>query len=67
MNKIGSIINDIEDDWIFYELLMQHIRILHDQMDILIKEKKKKEYPKYFYRSFSVPKKGKSPKSQHAN
>jgi ParB family transcriptional regulator, chromosome partitioning protein len=67
MNKIGSIIDDIEDDWIFYELLMQHKRILHDQIDILIKEKKKKGYREYFYRSFSVPKKGNLLKASNTN
>jgi ParB family chromosome partitioning protein len=41
MNRISSIIDDAEDDWILYELLMQHKRRLHDQIDILIKQRKK--------------------------
>ncbi|MGE5634115.1 MAG: ParB/RepB/Spo0J family partition protein, partial [Deltaproteobacteria bacterium] len=41
MNRIASIINDAEDDWILYEMLMQHKRRLHEQIDILIKQKKK--------------------------
>jgi ParB family transcriptional regulator, chromosome partitioning protein len=42
MNRIASIIDDVEDDWILYEMLMQHKRRLHEQIDILIKQKKKK-------------------------
>jgi ParB family transcriptional regulator, chromosome partitioning protein len=42
MNRIASIIDDIEDDWILYEMLMQHKRRLHEQIDILIKQRKKK-------------------------
>ncbi len=42
MNRIVSIIDDAEDDWILYEMLMQHKRRLHEQIDILIKQRKKK-------------------------
>lgn len=42
MNRMGSIINDVEDDWILYEMLMQHKRRLNEQIDILIKEKRKR-------------------------
>lgn len=42
MNRIASIIDDVEDDWILYEMLMQHKRRLHEQIDILIKQRKKK-------------------------
>ena len=41
MNRIASIIEDVEDDWILYEILMQHKRRLHEQIDILIKQRKK--------------------------
>jgi ParB family transcriptional regulator, chromosome partitioning protein len=41
MNRIASIIDDVEDDWILYEMLMQHKRRLHEQIDILIKQRKK--------------------------
>jgi len=43
MNRIASIINDVEDedDWVLYEMLMQHKRRLNEQIDILIKQKKK--------------------------
>jgi ParB family transcriptional regulator, chromosome partitioning protein len=43
MNRISEIINDIESDWILYEILMQHKNMLHTQIDILIKEKRKLE------------------------
>lgn len=41
MNKLSSIIKNNEDNWIVYETLMQHKRVLHEQVDILYKEKKK--------------------------
>lgn len=41
MNRIGTIIDDTEDDWIINEMLMQHKRRLHEQIDILIKQRKK--------------------------
>lgn len=41
MNKIASIIGDVEDNWTVYEILMQHKNMLHTQIDILIKEKRK--------------------------
>jgi ParB family chromosome partitioning protein len=40
-SKIAVIIEGIEDNWMVYEILMQHKNILHSQIDILIKEKKK--------------------------
>jgi len=41
MNKLASIIEDVEDNWAVYEILMQHKNMLHSQIDILLKEKKK--------------------------
>jgi len=41
MNRIGAIIDDVEDDWVLYEMLMQHKRRLNEQIDLLIKQKKK--------------------------
>lgn len=41
MNKLASIIEDVEDNWTVYEILMQHKNMLHGQIDILLKEKKK--------------------------
>jgi ParB family chromosome partitioning protein len=41
MNKLGRIIEDIEENWIIYEILMQHKNTLNAQIDLLIKEKKK--------------------------
>jgi ParB family chromosome partitioning protein len=41
MNKLTSIINNNEENWIVYETLMQHKRVLHEQIDILYKEKRK--------------------------
>ena len=41
MNGLGEIINGMEHDWVIYEVLMQHKNVLHTQIDILIKEKRK--------------------------
>jgi ParB family chromosome partitioning protein len=41
MNKLASVIEDVDDDWTAYEMLLQHNNMLHNQLDILYKEKKK--------------------------
>lgn len=41
MNRISEIINDVEENWILHEILMQHKIMVHTQIDILIKQKKK--------------------------
>ena len=41
MNKLADIMESVEDNWIMYEILMQHKKVLHAQIDLLIKEKKK--------------------------
>jgi len=41
LNRTAKVIEDIEENWIIYEILMQHKNMLNRQIDILIKEKKK--------------------------
>lgn len=41
MNKISAIVEGIEENWIVYEILMQHKNMLNSQIDVLIREKKK--------------------------
>jgi ParB family chromosome partitioning protein len=41
MNTLSTIMEDIEDNWIIYDILMQHKNMLHAQIDLLIKEKRK--------------------------
>jgi ParB family transcriptional regulator, chromosome partitioning protein len=41
MNSMGEIISYVEEDWVLYETLMQHKNMLHAQIDILLKEKRK--------------------------
>jgi ParB family chromosome partitioning protein len=41
MNTLSTILEQIEDNWIVYEILMQHKNMLHAQIDLLIKEKRK--------------------------
>ena len=39
--KLADLIRSIEDDWIVYEIFMQHKLMLDSQIDVFIKEKKK--------------------------
>jgi ParB family chromosome partitioning protein len=41
MSKISSIAEAVEDNWIIYEILLQHKNMLNTQIDVLIREKKK--------------------------
>lgn len=41
MNKVSAIVEAVEDNWIVYEILMQHKNMLNAQIDVLIREKKK--------------------------
>ena len=45
IKKLATIIETVEDKWIFYDTFMQHKHILHEQIDLLIKERRK--YKKY--------------------
>lgn len=45
IKKLATIIETVEHNWILYDILMQHKHILHEQIDLLIKEKRK--YKKY--------------------
>jgi ParB family chromosome partitioning protein len=39
--KLGSIVEAIEEDWFFYDVLLHHRNMLNSQIDLLIKEKRK--------------------------
>ena len=41
MTKLADIMESVEDNWVIYEILMEHKNVLHTQIDLLIKEKKK--------------------------
>jgi ParB family transcriptional regulator, chromosome partitioning protein len=41
MNSLSEIINGVEHDWVIHEVLMQHRNMLHAQIDLLLKEKRK--------------------------
>ena len=41
MNSLSEIINGVEHDWVIHEVLMQHKNVLHTQIDLLLKEKRK--------------------------
>ena len=41
LRQFDEVVSAAEENWIVYELLMEHRRVLHNQIDILIKEKRK--------------------------
>jgi len=41
IKKLATIIENVDDKWMFYDILMQHKHMLHQQIDLLIREKKK--------------------------
>lgn len=49
MNRIAMIIEKIEDNWILYEILMNHKNTIHFQIDLLIREKKQYISRKHFF------------------
>jgi ParB family transcriptional regulator, chromosome partitioning protein len=44
MNRLAAVIADVEDDWMIYEILIEHKNMLNHQIDILIKQKKKLQW-----------------------
>lgn len=46
IKKLAAMIEKIEDNWLFYDMMMQHKHLLHNQVDLLIKQKAR--YKKYF-------------------
>jgi ParB family chromosome partitioning protein len=41
IKKLATIIENLDDKWMFYDILMQHKHMLHQQIDLLIREKRK--------------------------
>ena len=41
LNRIASIMEDVEKDWLVYEELMNHRNALHWEIDLLLKERRK--------------------------
>src|SRR6188474_499037 len=39
IKKLAAMIEKIEDNWLFYDVMMQHKHLLHNQVDLLIKQK----------------------------
>lgn len=46
IKKLGPIVEALEDDWIFYDILLHHKNMLNSQIDLLLREKIK--YRKLF-------------------
>ena len=47
MNRMAENTEDVRDSWVAYEILMQHKNVLHDQIDILLKERRKLRRNRY--------------------
>jgi ParB family transcriptional regulator, chromosome partitioning protein len=41
LNNVGGLIGDSEEEWVLREVLMYHKNMLHEQIDLLIREKRK--------------------------
>ncbi len=41
MGRLSRLIENLEDNWFFYELLMQHKNMINSQIDLLIRQKRK--------------------------
>jgi ParB family transcriptional regulator, chromosome partitioning protein len=53
IRKLAMIIENAEDKWILYEILMQVKHILHQQIDVLIREKRKYRKRSYLLATIS--------------
>lgn len=49
MNKLSKNIENVEGNWILYEILMNHKNAIHSQIDLLIREKKKYVTRNHFF------------------
>jgi ParB family chromosome partitioning protein len=49
MNKLARNIENVEHNWILHEVLMNHKRNIHSQVDLLIREKRKYVNRKHFF------------------
>jgi ParB family transcriptional regulator, chromosome partitioning protein len=54
IKKIGSIIEVVEDNWFFYDILLQHKNMLNSQIDLLIKEKMKYKKNQLLFRALML-------------
>lgn len=49
MNRLCAVIEGVDQNWIIYEILMEHKNMLHAQIDLLIKQKRKALYNDRIY------------------
>jgi len=49
IKNLATIIDNAEDKWILYEIFMQHKHIVHQQVDLLIREKENTENTRIFW------------------
>lgn len=56
MNRLGAILEDEEEKWLIYEFLMQQKRMLHSQIDIIMKAKSNTSDKSFGTERFSITK-----------
>jgi len=49
INKLSTVIEIVEDNWILYNIMMQLENMINDQVDLLIEQKIKYKKNIYFY------------------
>jgi ParB family chromosome partitioning protein len=50
LNRLATLIEKTEDNWVLYEILMNHKNIIHSQIDLLIREKKQYVNKNHFFK-----------------
>jgi len=51
MKKLTTLIENVEDKWMFYDIMMQHKQMVNHQIDLLIKQKNKYKKNYLLFRS----------------
>jgi len=49
MNSLAKVAEKVEDNWILYEILLNHKKSIHSQIDYLIREKRKYTNKNHFF------------------
>jgi ParB family transcriptional regulator, chromosome partitioning protein len=52
VRKLATIIENLDGKWMLYDILMEHKHVLHQQIDLLIKEKRKYKKNSLILRSY---------------
>lgn len=53
MNRLVRLVEVVEDNWVMHDLLMEHKNLLHAQIDLLMKQKKRFVHSESFFQRFN--------------